>query len=199
MDSHTSPKARRLAESAYTSPYSRAGAPSPHPNTDPYASLRASALATLEAMGYDPTTMVEHGVVWAEDQDPFAHVMHSRYIQIMGTSWHRVMESYDEFLSEEEYSNMIRAKTVIPVVKKYQLDIKRQVKYPDSVSLHVPARAVGIVYAHSSSAHFSVSARSNNAGAEPRHYVTLFHEATGHCSRMQGVYGLYQCPVWASC
>jgi hypothetical protein len=53
----------RLAESAYNSPYSKAGAPLPHPNTDPYAPLRARALSTLENMGYDPQTMVERGVL----------------------------------------------------------------------------------------------------------------------------------------
>jgi hypothetical protein len=124
----------RLAQSAYNSPYSYAGAPSPHPNTDPYAPLRAKALSTLEAMGYEPQTMVERGVLWAEDQDPFGHVMQSQYMQYLGTCFHRVMESYDEFLSEEEYNGMNNAQTVVPVVRKYELDIRRQVKYPDTVS-----------------------------------------------------------------
>ncbi|KAF2726463.1 hypothetical protein EJ04DRAFT_571246 [Polyplosphaeria fusca] len=123
----------RLAESAYLSPYAHTGAPAPHPNTDPYAPLRAQALATLEAMGYDPATMVERGVVWAEDQDPFGHVMHSQYMHFLGTCFHRVMESYDEFLSEAEYNDMIQGKGVVPVVRKYELDIRRQVKYPDTL------------------------------------------------------------------
>ena len=135
MDGQDSSKKSRLAESAYNSPYSHAGAPRTHPNTDPYAPLRASALSILEAMGYDPKTMVERGVLWAEDQDPFGHVMQSQFMHFLGTSFHRVMESYDEYLDEQEYSNMITAKSVVPVVKKYELDIKRQVKYPDSVSL----------------------------------------------------------------
>jgi hypothetical protein len=95
--------------------------------------LRAKALATLEAMGYDPLTMVERGVVWAEDQDPFGHVMQSQFMAFLGTCFHRVMESYDEFLSEDEYNDMILAKTVVPVVRKYELEIRRQVVYPDSV------------------------------------------------------------------
>ncbi|KAI8959259.1 hypothetical protein F5Y11DRAFT_333597 [Daldinia sp. FL1419] len=123
----------RLAESAYLSPYSSAGASGPHPNGDPYVPLRSQALSTLEAMGYDPNTMVERGVVWAEDQDPFGHVMHSQYMHFLGQCFHRVMESYDEFLSEEEYDGMINAKTVIPVLRRYNLDIRRQVKYPDSL------------------------------------------------------------------
>ncbi|KAJ7084058.1 hypothetical protein B0H15DRAFT_849922 [Mycena belliarum] len=132
-DNSSNHRLSRLAESAYNSPYSRAGAPTPHPNTDPYAPLRAKALATLEAMGYDPQTMVERGIVWAEDQDPFGHVMQSQYMTFLGICFHRVMESYNEFLSEEEYNDMISAKTVVPVVRRYQLDIRRQVKYPDTL------------------------------------------------------------------
>ena len=127
------PRRSRLDESSYHSPYSLAGAPSPHPNNDSYAALRTQALSTLEAMGYDPTTMVERGVVWAEDQDPFNHVMHSQFMHFFGTVFHRVMESYDQWLSEEEYTTMFQGKGVIPVISSYKMDIKRQVKYPDSV------------------------------------------------------------------
>ncbi|KAH8883074.1 hypothetical protein GQ53DRAFT_664760 [Thozetella sp. PMI_491] len=132
MSSHTPrPHKSRLAESSYNSPYSRAGAPSPHPNTDPYAPLRARALATLEAMGYDPDTMVERGIVWAEDQDPFGHVMQGQFMSFFGMCFYRVMESYDQFLSKQEYDDMVNARTVVPLVRKYNLDIRRQVKYPD--------------------------------------------------------------------
>ncbi|KAI1874379.1 hypothetical protein JX265_004587 [Neoarthrinium moseri] len=123
----------RLSESAYNSPYSRTGAPGPHPNVDPYALLRGRALSTLEAMGFDPETMVERGVLWAEDQDPFGHVTQSQYMHFIGTCFHRVMESYDEFLTEKEYDDMIKARSVIPAVRKYNLDIRRQVQYPDSL------------------------------------------------------------------
>ncbi|OTA64074.1 hypothetical protein K449DRAFT_381017 [Hypoxylon sp. EC38] len=126
-------KSQRLAESSYHSPYSHAGAPTPHPNDDPYAPLRGRALATLEAMGYGPKTMVERGVVWAEDQDPFGHVMNSQYSHFLSTCFHRVMESFDQFLSKEEFDDMIHARTVIPVLRKYEVDFRRQVKYPDSL------------------------------------------------------------------
>ncbi|KAI0972418.1 hypothetical protein F4678DRAFT_430223 [Xylaria arbuscula] len=123
----------RLAESAYNSPYSHAGAPLPHPNGDPYAPLRRSALDKLEAMGYDPRTMVERGIIWAEDQDPFGHVTQAQYMHFFGNCFHRVMESYDEFLSQREYDDMINAKSVIPAVQKYEISIRRQVIYPDSL------------------------------------------------------------------
>ncbi|KAI0813916.1 hypothetical protein GGR55DRAFT_486787 [Xylaria sp. FL0064] len=122
------PASLRLAQSAYNSPYSRAGAPTPHPNSDPYSALRSSALSNLEAMGYDPKTMVEHGVLWAEDHDLYAHVMHWA-----GSCLYRIMEGYDEWLSKQECDDMIQGKSIIIVVKKYELDIRRQVRYPDSI------------------------------------------------------------------
>ncbi|CAJ2509505.1 Uu.00g145310.m01.CDS01 [Anthostomella pinea] len=133
MSDSSNASSSRLAASSYNSPYSRAGAPSPHPNTDPYAKLRAQALTTLEAMGYDPKTMVEHGVVWAEDQDPFGHVMHSQYMHFIGSCLYRLMESYDQFLSTAECDDMLQGKSVISAVRKYELSIRRQVQYPDSL------------------------------------------------------------------
>jgi hypothetical protein len=44
------------------------------------------------------------------------------------------MESYDEFLSKQEYEDMMKGETVIPVVHKYEILLKKQVRYPDSVS-----------------------------------------------------------------
>ena len=133
VNDKAAPVNHRLAKSAYNSPSTRAGAPGSHPNTDPYATLRAKALKTLEGMGYDPATMAEHGVVWAEDQDPFGHVMQSQFMRFFGVCFHRVMESYADYLDEEEYEGMVRAKTVVPVMRRYELSINRQVKYPDAV------------------------------------------------------------------
>jgi hypothetical protein len=48
------------------------------------------------------------------------------------------MESYDDFLTEEEYTGMIMGRTIVPAVRKYELAIRRQVKYPDSVSESMP-------------------------------------------------------------
>lgn len=35
---------------------------------------------------------------------------------------------------------MIQARRVVPVVRKYEMDIRRQVKYPDSVRIASPPR-----------------------------------------------------------
>lgn len=66
--------------------------------------------------------------------------MHSQYMHFLGTCFHHFMESYDEFLSEQEYGDTIHARTVVPVIGKYELDIRRQVKYPDSASIYCPPR-----------------------------------------------------------
>lgn len=59
--------------------------------------------------------------------------MYSQYLHFLGAFFHRFMGGYDERLSEKEYYEVIHAKTVIPVERKYELEICRQVKYPDSV------------------------------------------------------------------
>ncbi|KAI1855504.1 hypothetical protein JX266_000369 [Neoarthrinium moseri] len=167
----------RLSESAYNSPYSRTGAPGPHPNVDPYALLRGRALSTLEAMGFDPETMVERGVLWAEDQDPFGHVTQSQYMHFIGTCFHRVMESYDEFLTEKEYDDMIKARSVIPAVRKYNLDIRRQVQYPDS--LIVAYRQDRIEPTRNSGTTILFSLKQQAIVAEVKGSVTYMNAATG--------------------
>jgi hypothetical protein len=57
-------------------------------------------------------------------------------MHFFGLVFHRVMESYTEYFDEEEYDGMLKGRTVIPVVRKYELDIRRVVAYPDSVSLN---------------------------------------------------------------
>lgn len=138
MDNPAFTHKSRLAESAYNSPYSRTGAPGIHPNTDLYAPLRARALLTLEAMGYEPRTMVERGVLWAEDQDPFGHFMQSQFMNFLGSCFIRFMESFDEFLDEQEHSDMLNTKSIMLAVRKCHLDIWKQVRYPDSVSFVTP-------------------------------------------------------------
>jgi acyl-CoA thioesterase FadM len=87
-------------------------------------------------MGYDSENMVERGVLLAEDQDPFGHVMHTQYMHFLGTCFHRIMESYAEYMIEDGYENMITGQSTVPVVRKYELDIRRQFQYPDAVSCY---------------------------------------------------------------
>lgn len=44
-----------------------------------YAPLRKKVIETVVAMGYDRATMVECGVNWSDDHDPFQHVKNHAY------------------------------------------------------------------------------------------------------------------------
>ncbi|KAI1274136.1 hypothetical protein F5Y07DRAFT_401623 [Xylaria sp. FL0933] len=86
-------------------------------------------------MSYDVKTTIEHGVVWAEDQNPYGHVSYSRYRHRVGSCLYGITEGYDEWPSKQECDYMIQDKSVITVVKKYKLDVGRHVRYTDSVGI----------------------------------------------------------------
>lgn len=77
--------------------------------------------------------MIERSVVW-EDQDAYGHVHHTKFMHYLSYCYYRIMECYDEQLKEEDYNNIVYGKRVMLVIRKTELDIKRQVKYPDTVS-----------------------------------------------------------------
>jgi hypothetical protein len=61
--------ASALEASSYQSPYGGAA----------YAPLRKRIVETALSMGYDEATMVECGINWSDDHDPFQHVKNSAY------------------------------------------------------------------------------------------------------------------------
>ncbi|KAJ8118008.1 hypothetical protein ONZ43_g4082 [Nemania bipapillata] len=169
-----------LAESAYDSPYSRSGAPAPHPNGDPYAPLRAKALSILEAMGYDPETMIERGVLWADDQDPFGHVKQSKFMHFLGLGFHRTMESCHGFLTDQEYDDMTHGKTVIPAIRRVELDIRRQVKYPDSLIIANRQERMEPTRYYTTTSVFSL--KQQTIVAEVQGYITFIDAKTGRAT-----------------
>ena len=116
----------RLSASSYNSPTSQGA-------ENPYTPLRSSVISTATSMGYDPTTMTERGLVWAEDQDPFGHVMNTAYPHFLSLGNFRVSESFEQWLGPAEYMNMIQGKKISPLVRKYEIDLKRVVSYPDAL------------------------------------------------------------------
>lgn len=132
-DNQDKPDTARLALTAHQSPYCRLGAPGLDQRQDPYGPLRAKALAKLEAMGFEPESMVEHAVLWAEHQDPWGHVAYAQYLHFFGPTWNRFMDGYGSWLTKKEMDGVIGGKTVAPMAQRFKLDIKRQVKFPDAV------------------------------------------------------------------
>ncbi|MCJ1431236.1 hypothetical protein MMC27_000587 [Xylographa pallens] len=95
-----------------------------------YAPLREKVVAQATAMGYDVPTMTEHGVVWADDQDPFGHVGGATYIHLLFKCNFRLFESFAKTL-KHKYEGLFRATEVGVMTKTYATDLKRQVTYPD--------------------------------------------------------------------
>jgi hypothetical protein len=95
---------------------------------DEYAPLRKATVAQATAMGYDVPTMTEHGVSWADDQDPFGHVGGATYSRLVYKANFRVFESFSRALGDK-YDDLYRAKGGGVLTKSYTMDLKRQVKY----------------------------------------------------------------------
>jgi hypothetical protein len=113
-----------LAASSYLHP--RGGAE--------YPGSRKAVLVQATAMGYDVPTMVEHGVSWADDQNPGGHVDSSAYARLVFSANARVLESFGQTLGGDMYDDLYRARGVGVLKKGYTMDLLRQVVYPDCVS-----------------------------------------------------------------
>jgi hypothetical protein len=97
-----------------------------------YAPLREKVIAIALAMGYDRDTMVEYGVNWSDDHDPFGHVKNHGYPHLMTMCNMRVIFSFEAQL-KERYADFMNAKHVGCMVKSTTLNLMRPVKFPDSV------------------------------------------------------------------
>lgn len=98
-----------------------------------YAPLRKKIIDSAIAMGYDAATMVECGVSWSDDHDPFQHVKNAAYVHYVNQCKFREFQSFEPFLGKERFQDMLNLRRVGPVVKGYTIDLKRPVKFPDSV------------------------------------------------------------------
>ncbi|KAK2746700.1 hypothetical protein CKAH01_18195 [Colletotrichum kahawae] len=97
-----------------------------------YQPLRESLIKNILEQGYDEATMIEHGVVWADDQDPFGHIMNAGFSHFASSCNFRVFESFEAQLGDK-INDFINAKGIGVMVKQFTVDIKRPVSYPDSI------------------------------------------------------------------
>lgn len=61
---------------------------------------------------------------------PFRVGRCAQCMHFFGNGFQRIMKSYDEFLSPQEYDNMVNGRTVTTAVRKYETNIRGQVIYP---------------------------------------------------------------------
>ncbi|KAH8898681.1 hypothetical protein GQ53DRAFT_358313 [Thozetella sp. PMI_491] len=108
-----------------------------HPNGGKlYSPLRAIVVRNAIEMGYDEATMVEHGISWADDQDPFGHVLSAAYPHWAVLSGFRMFESFAEQL-QDKVEDLLNGRGIGVMTKSYETELKRPVTYPDSVIIAV--------------------------------------------------------------
>ncbi|KAH6676796.1 hypothetical protein B0J14DRAFT_537549 [Halenospora varia] len=119
-----------------------------------YAPLRENTIKTLIQMGYDKSTMIERGITWSDDHDPFGHVKNHAFLEFFTACGVRVFFSFEEHL-KEKFEDFITAKGISCLVKTATLKILKPVKFPDSLIIAhrikemLPDRYFGITVAWS--------------------------------------------------
>ena len=98
-----------------------------------YKPLRENIVHQALAQGYDEASMMEHGVSWADDQDPWGHVKNAQFPNFVSACNFRLFESFEKHL-KEKFQDLMKASGLGVIVKKTTLNIKRPVSYPDAVS-----------------------------------------------------------------
>lgn len=99
-----------------------------------YAPLRKKVVEMAQAMGYDRATMIECGVNWSDDLDLFNHVKGAQYAHYAATCSHRVFQSFEEHL-KDKFDDMMNLRGIGVILKSYTIELKRPVRFPDSVSM----------------------------------------------------------------
>jgi acyl-CoA thioesterase FadM len=97
-----------------------------------YAPLRKNIVETAVAMGYDRATMLEYGVNWSDDQDPFGHVKNHAYGHFTSACNVRVFHSFEAQL-KDKFEDMMTARGIGLLVRSTTSRLMRPVKFPDSV------------------------------------------------------------------
>ncbi|KAL1631105.1 hypothetical protein SLS56_004493 [Neofusicoccum ribis] len=98
----------------------------------PYDSLRAAIVSQATAMGCDTATMTEHGVTWADDQDPFGHIKFHAFPHFSAVTNVRLFESFEQQLGDK-CDDLLKARGIGVIGKNLNVEFKRPVSYPDAI------------------------------------------------------------------
>ncbi|KAI1176065.1 hypothetical protein F4777DRAFT_548289 [Nemania sp. FL0916] len=101
-----------------------------------YKPLRERIVKQALAQGYDEATMMEHGVKWADDQDPWGHIMNAGFPHYASAVGFRMFEGFEAQL-KDKFQDLMQARGIGVIVKSSTLNIKRPVSYPDSIIIAI--------------------------------------------------------------
>jgi hypothetical protein len=119
-------------------PFSSALDASSYQNPDQtgrFSQFREKIVQAMVERGIERSTLAEHGISWAEDQDPFGHVMAQTYPHICSKSCMRLVESFQEQL-KDRFPDFMAGRGISIMTNRYTQIGKRMVKYPDLVCFY---------------------------------------------------------------
>ncbi|QLI69386.1 uncharacterized protein G6M90_00g066500 [Metarhizium brunneum] len=132
--------------------------------------------------------MAEHALSWAEDQDPFGHVMSQAYPHINAKCFTRLLESFEESL-KDKFPDFMGARGISAMTNRYTMAVKRVVKYPDTV---ITGARISEVRPDRVFVIFSVwSVRQNIMVAEFQAWVVFFNHDKGVTVELPREGGVY--------
>ncbi|KAJ8127450.1 hypothetical protein O1611_g6185 [Lasiodiplodia mahajangana] len=153
-----------------------------------YKPLREKVVSQALEQGYDQATMMEHGVVWADDQDPWGHIMNAGFPHYVSACNFRFFESFEEHL-KDKFRDLMKVRGIGVIVKSTTLDIKRPVSYPDSILV---ANRIGEVKAdryHMTTTIWSL--RQQSPVAESNGWVVFYDYSQGKPASLIQAGGVY--------
>ncbi|KAK1635031.1 hypothetical protein BDP81DRAFT_450794 [Colletotrichum phormii] len=152
-----------------------------------YAARRESLVKKLIKQGYDEATMIEHGVTWADDQDPFGHIMNAGFSHFASTCSFRMFESFEAQLGDK-VDELLNATGIGVIVKQLTVNIKRPVSYPDSSAIlsHDPIASRYFITAT------MWSLQQQAPAAESSGWVVFFDYRKGNIANLMDIGGVYR-------
>ncbi|KAI9038736.1 uncharacterized protein KD926_010471 [Aspergillus affinis] len=136
------------------------------------------ALTALQQLGLvaPPNPGKEINVAWAEDQDPFGHVMWQAYGHITGQCFNRIVESFHKHLGDK-FQEFMAASGINAMSRRITMDVRRVVEYPD---LLITGARISEVRPDQFFWRFSVwSTKQRVAVAEAEGWMVFFNHRTG--------------------
>ncbi|KAJ8123483.1 hypothetical protein ONZ43_g582 [Nemania bipapillata] len=153
-----------------------------------YSPLREKIVSQALSQGYDQGSMMEHGVVWADDQDPWGHIMNAKFPHCVSASNFRFFESFEEHL-KDKFQDLMKVRGIGVIVKSSTLDIKRPVSYPDSIIVANRIDEVKADRYHMTTTMWSL--RQQSPVAESNGWVVFYDYSKGKPSSLVQAGGVY--------
>jgi len=139
--------------------------------------------------GCEYATMAAHAISWAEDQDPFGHVMSQAYPHINAKCFTRLLESFEETL-KDKFPDFMAGHGISAMTNRYSMVVKKVAKYPDMI---ITGARIVEVRADRFFVIFSIwSVKERAIIAEFQAWVVFFNHSEGKTAKLPSEGGVYK-------